>query len=73
MNNLTEEELSIIGFALACYLEDNAKQIKAHAKKGADVSNALEQNERIKCITYTKIIPNSWCGERPKSWEKYNV
>lgn len=72
MNELTEAEKHLIGFALACYLEDTEIRLKKLKRQGNDVNGALFQLKTIERITYTKIIPNSWSGPKPKEWNISN-
>lgn len=69
MTDLTNDEMHLIGFALACYLEDLDKRLKKEGRN-RDMSMAIEQRNKIEQITYTKIIPNSWCGQKPSYWKE---
>jgi len=62
---LTDDEAALIGFALACYIEDTEKQIRKHPER----KTGLPQLHRIEQLTYTKIIPNSWSGPKPSYWK----
>ena len=66
---LDDKEKNLVGFALACYIEDMDRRIKKEQKAGKDMSNAISQRNEIEQITYTKIIPNSWCGPKPSHWK----
>lgn len=61
MNELTDAEKQLIGFALACYLEDAERKFKKNPA-------AMKQVKEIERITYTKIIPGSWSGPKPSDW-----
>lgn len=69
MRELTDDEAKLIGFAVACYLEDLDREIKRESRK-RDMTAAIAQRNKIEQIAYTKLIPDSWCGPHPKYWEK---
>ena len=68
MPELTIDEAKLIGFAVACYLEDLDKEIKKESRK-RDMKLAIEQRNRVEQIAYTKLIPESWCGPKPSYWK----
>lgn len=69
---LTDEERKLIGFALACYLDDAEKRlVKDEKRVGLGFSKeARKQLHQIEEITYTKLIPESWCGPKPAYWSR---
>jgi len=67
---LTDEEQKFIGFHLACQLEDYDKQIKKHCRDAKSKEAATAQWRRLEKLTYTKFIPESWCGPKPKYWDE---
>lgn len=61
---LTAEERQLVGFHLACRLEDYDKQLK----KAGDPEIGRRMWQRLEEVTYTRIIPESWCGPKPAYW-----
>lgn len=66
MIDCTDEERRMIGFALACYIEDAEKTIK-HPPKGVVMFDggkmARERLAQVQRLTYTKVIPESLTGD----------
>ena len=67
---LTEDDIKFLGFHLACKLEDYEKSIKKHCKDARSREAATAQLHRLEKLIYTKFIPESWCGPKPKYWDE---
>jgi hypothetical protein len=65
---LTDEERSLLGFHLACRLEDYEKEIKK--AKPEFRAGATKQFRQLEKLIYTKVIPDSWCGPKPRYWDE---
>lgn len=66
MIDVTDEERRLIGFALACYIEDTEKAIKRPPKCVIMIDGGKMAKERLATIqrlTYTKVIPDSLTGD----------
>lgn len=61
----SDEERKFIGFHLACQLEDYDRMIKKTKS-----TQAIPQWRRLEKLIYTKIIPESWSGPKPKYWDE---
>lgn len=66
---LTDEERNLLGFHLACRLEDLEKQERAIRKKGVDTSGVQSTIRTLEELIYTRIIPESWSGPKPSYWK----
>ena len=59
--NLTEEERKLVGFALACYIEDAEKFAR---KRGFGKDHMYcARLAQVQRLVYTKIIPEALCGD----------
>jgi len=65
MDELTPEEKKLLGFAIACYLEDLDKRLRNIPRHLL----SWQQRNKIEKILYTKLIPESWKGPKPTYWE----
>ena len=59
--DLTDQERKLIGFALACHIDDRIKEAKR--RKFGPEHPYCAQVAEIQRVTYTKIIPESLCGD----------
>ena len=64
-NNITDDERKLIGFALACYLEDFEKRLEKSNQNPKENTVFVS----IEKLTYTKIIPESFSGPKPDYWK----
>lgn len=62
---ITDDERKLIGFHLACRLEDFEVELKKNKQEPEDndIYVKLEQ------LIYERIIPESFNGPRPKYWK----
>ena len=59
---ISHEDRKLLGFALACYIEDQEKTIKRQVKPEFQ-KGAREQLSRIARITYLLVNPEALVGE----------
>lgn len=64
LSSLTEEERKLIGFCLACYIEDAETKLRKMRKQGTGTPNEFAARlARVQRLTYTKIIPEALTGD----------
>lgn len=59
--DVTDEERKLIGFGLACYIEDAEK--RGRKLKFPPDHPYMQQLAKIQRLTYTKVIPESLTGD----------